>query len=229
MTLPARIFYFCSIALALAFHGAAVAAPVTESVGERPQGEAPKRVPPKAATYGMCDAPQNADNFPSNPVPLVAGKCENSQTFTATSAGPSTGGQCGGFTVAFGPLGDLKPQLDRVHLKAEFGETLTAAQCASAKVAAVGWGAKCTNDSCTTAAWEKIGGPTQKSGTWHSTSQKCFLEIRFYRHKIKHKTLNLDVIATVVENGKAVRKRAKGTIYVERGNGKCFSATQKAS
>lgn len=69
------------------------------------------------STLGVSKKPvgYNADDFPSNPVPVDHRQCENSQTFAATSAQPSTGNStCVGLTMAFGPMGDLKPYLDRV-------------------------------------------------------------------------------------------------------------------
>ncbi len=114
-------------------------------------------------------------------------------------------------------------------LRADWGDTpLTAANCAQAKVAAVGWGARCTNDACTTAEWEKIGGPQRRGGYWNSNSKQCYIEVGF-NSTAKYKTLNIDVIATLPEDGKMVRKRAKGWIYVSHPNGKCFKATKKAA
>lgn len=202
---------------------------VLTTTTEQPVSEAEKNAT-KAGTYGMCSAPQNADDFPSKPVPVDHGQCENSQTFTATSAKPSTGSStCGGFTMAFGPMGDLKPYLDRVTLRASWGDTpLTAANCTKARVAAVAWGARCTDDACTEAIWEKIGdGPKQRAGFWNTTSQVCYTELLFNSSGKKFKTLNIDVIAKIVEDGKWVRKHAKGSIYVKRPNGKCPSATYK--
>lgn len=202
---------------------------VTTTTTEQPVTEVEKYAP-QAGTYGLCNAPQNADDFASNPVPVEYGKCDNWQKFTATSVKPSTGSYtCGGFTVAFGPKGDLKPYLDRVTLRADWGDTpLTAANCSKARVAAVAWGARCTNDSCTEATWEKIGnGPKQRAGFWNTTSQVCYSELVFNSSGKKFKTLNVDVIAKVLEDGKWVRKRAKGTIYASHPNGKCPSATYK--
>jgi hypothetical protein len=227
MTPCIRVIAVCVIAAAYALHLPAFAEPVKGSLSatERPLGDLAKQPPVKAASYGLCNAPQNADAFPSSPVPVEPSKCHNSQKFSATSSTPSTGGSCGGFTVAFGPMGDLKPYLDGVTLAADWGDVaLTAANCASARLAAVGWGARCTDDACTSAQWEKIGGPQQRKGTWNATNQKCYMPLTFASADKKYKTLNLDIIATVVENGQTVRKRAKGTITVRRGNGKCFSA-----
>ena len=105
------IFSVCSVAAAIAlpFPALAETGKGSLSTSERPQFDVAKPAP--KATYGLCDAPQNADDFPSKPV------------------------------------------------------------------------------------------PTQT---------------------------NLDIITTLIENGKAVPKRAKGTIRVHIGNGKCASIDKKA-
>jgi hypothetical protein len=176
----------------------------------------------------LCEAPQNADANPSSPVPVEPSACYDIQTFSAMSNTPSTGASCGGFTVAFGPLGDLKPYLDNVTLAADWGDiALDAGNCAKAHVAAVAWGARCSDDACTSAQWEKIGGPSRRKGTWNSTSQVCYIGLSFSGAGKKYKTLNLDVIATSLENGQDVRKRAKGTITARRGNGTCASLPAK--
>ena len=114
-------------------------------------------------------------------------------------------------------------------MRAEWGDTaLTAANCAKAKVAAIGWGARCTNDACTTAEWQKIGGPKQKTGTWNATSNTCDTLIQFNSSDKKFKTLNIDIIATLPEGVHTVRKRAKGFIYVSHPNGKCLSPQRQA-
>ena len=217
----------CLVAIAIVFPVAAVAAPPGNPT-ESPLVDV-GTAPLPAVTYGLCSGPQNADAFPSRPVAVEYGKCHDTQQFTATSLGPSTGGSCGGFTVAFGPMGDLKPSLNHsIILRAEWGDTaLTAANCTKAKVAAVGWGARCTNDACTTAEWQKIGGPKQKKGTWDATSNTCSTLVQFGSSDKKFKTLNIDIIATLPEGGQTVRKRAKGFIYASNPNGKCLSATTK--
>jgi len=225
--MPLRIASVCLLAITIVLPIASLAAPMG-SPTETPLPDVEKQ-PPPPATYGLCNAPQNADAFPSSPVRVVPGTCHNTQQYTATSPGPSTGGSCGGFTVAFGPMGDLNPNLNHsITLRAEWGDTaLTAANCAKAKVAAVGWGARCTNDACTTAEWEKIGGPKQKTGTWNTTSNTCYTLVQFNSSDKKFKTLNVDIIATLPEGGKTVRKRAKGFIYVSHPNGKCLSTSVK--
>jgi len=46
----------------------------------------------------------------------------------------------------------------------------------------------------------------------------------------RHKTLNLDVIATTIEKGQLVRKREKGTILAEvKSNKACYSAEGKVA
>ena len=189
------------------------------------------------STYGMCSGPPNADAFAQSPVPVVEGKCDDSQTFSATSLGPSNGNGCGGFTVAFGPKGNLRPYLDHVILRAEWGDVpLAAANCASARIATVGWGARCTGrvnkttpltTACTSTKWEKIGAPIQRKGVWHTTSQVCSIVADVSSVDKQYKTLTMDIIATVVENGQTVRKRAKGTIWVRQPNGQCLSAPSK--
>jgi hypothetical protein len=187
-------------------------------------GDVAKRTPPEAATYGLCNAPQNAEAFPSTPLRVQSDQCFNFQKVSATSNMPSPDATCGGFTMALGPLGDLKPHLQRVKLSAEWGDVaLSAENCASASLAAVGWGARCSDDACTSAKWEKIGGPQQRAGTWNTASQVCYLGVTFTSTNKKYKTLNLDVIATLVESGESVRKRAKGTIRARVANGKCSS------
>lgn len=232
MRLPARIGFFCFLASAIGLHIPALAQPGKWAASETPLDDVAKQGPVKAtSTYGMCSGPQNADAFPSRPVPVEAEKCRNSQTFSATSAGPSTGDGCGGFTVAFGPQGNLRPNLKHVILKGEWGDVpLTAANCASAKIAVVGWGARCTDhadDSCTSTQWEKIGGPTQGKGFWNTTSQVCYVSAQVSSTDKRYKTLTMDIIATVVENGKTVRKRAKGTIRASYPNGQCVSTPAK--
>ena len=222
--MPLRIVSACLLAITIVLPIASLAGPPgapTETplpdVGTQPQ--------PPAVTYGLCSGPTNADAFPSSPVLVLAGPCQNSQQYTATSPGPSTGGSCGGFTVAFGPMGDLKPSLNHsIILRADWGDTaLTAANCAKAKVAAIGWGARCTNRTCTTAEWEKIGGPKQKTGTWNATNNTCSTLVQFNSSDKKFKTLNIDIIATLPEGGQTVRKGAKGFIHVSHPNGKCLS------
>jgi hypothetical protein len=70
----------------------------------------------QSATFGLCPTVQNPDDFASNPVPVQEDNCNRFQTFESHSPGPSTGGDCGGFTVAFGPLGDLKRDWTRMPI-----------------------------------------------------------------------------------------------------------------
>jgi hypothetical protein len=213
-----------------AFAASTLAAPVSDgSVSEQPLSvTTTTQLPQTRVSYGLCNGPQNADAWPSSPVPVTAATCENYQRYTATSAGPSTGGSCGGFTVAFGPLGDLNPNLDRVSLRADWGDTpLTEAQCAKARVAATGWGARCIDDACSQAEWEKIGVPKQRAGTWDSAANTCYIGLSFASTGKRYVTLNIDVITKLDVGGNWVRKRAKGTIRASKPNGKCLSATAR--
>lgn len=224
---PFRCAAVCLIAAALAVHSAARAEPAKASLSttERPQAGVVTKPPLKLGNFGLCDFPQNAHAFPSSPVPVVAEQCADVQTFVATSAKPITGAYCGGFLVAFGPMGDLKPYLDDIALQADWGdEPPNEANCASATVAAAAWGARCTNKLCTTGEWEKIGATFHTKGTWNAISKTCYLGFSFTSSKKQFRTLNLEIVATQVENGQTVRKRAKGTIIAQRGNGQCFGA-----
>jgi hypothetical protein len=181
----------------------------------------------KLGSFGLCDAPQNADDLPTQPVPQQEDACNFYQRFEATSVGPSHGGSCGGYTVAFGPMGDLKLNWKRYRLNATWGDTpLTQAQCSKARLSAVAWGARCLNDACTSTQWEKLGGPASKQGTWGANQSRCYLEHQFGNGEHHYKTLNIDIIASLQEGSQTVRKRAHAVIRAERGNGKCASTTQ---
>ncbi len=180
------------------------------------------------ATFGLCELPQNADAAPTQPVAVQEDTCSYYQRYEATSAGPSNGGSCGGFVVAFGPLGDLKTHWKRYTLNATWGDLqLTQAQCSKARLSAVAWGERCTNADCTSFAWEKIGVPLSKKGTWGANGNRCYLEHQFSNGQNHYRTLKVDVIASLQEGSQAVRKRARGAIRAEGGNGKCFSTTQQ--
>ena len=224
----------CLLLAAVAWHAQARAAPTTdESMSEQPGGVIIAKPPVHQNWYGLCNAPQGADAFPEHPVLVIAGPCENYQQYTST--GPSaTDSNCGGYTVAFGPKGNLKSNLNRITLWADWGDTpLTQAQCAKAKLAAVAWGARCSKDNCSrggNANWETIGtGPKHKSGTWNSVSSVCYIGVNFSSVEKKYVTLNVDIIATLEENGQQVRKLAKGKIHAGYPNGKCVSLPAKTA
>ena len=215
-----------AFALAVAA-GAAPAAPLSGALqaSERPQLTT-TRPPYSAATYGLCSAPQNADDFASSPVPVETTRCEFIQRFSATSASPSSGASCGGYTVAFGPMGDLKRNMKSVTLTAAWGDApLTATTCTSARLSAVAWGYRCDNDACSAGAWERIGTPRSVPGTWSANSQSCSLPLSLGGAGHSYSTLNIDVIGSVTQNGNPVRKRARATIEARRGNGQCYSAS----
>lgn len=211
--------------------GAAHAAPGnlgSVAATERPytlqEVEAQKQI----ATFGLCSAPQNADDLPTRPLPVQEDACDYFQRYEATSAAPTNGGSCGGYTLAFGPLGGLKTTWKRYQLNASWGEApLTQAQCGQARLSAVAWGARCLNADCSSTQWETIGVPLSKKGIWGTNQPRCFLEHQFLNHQNHYKTLNIDVIASLQEGSQTVRKRAHARIRAESGNGKCFSATQE--
>lgn len=222
-----RLVLPCLVALTV--HSAALAAGGTVGVSssaEQPYGTTAPPTP-TITTYGLCLAPQNADAFPSSPVPLVETQCHFEQTYTATSAGPSHGASCGGFTVAFGPMGDYKTNVRSHSLRAEWADApiTSASACANARIAATAHGFRCSNDDCSQGAWERIGLPRRVSGNWSANQQKCGLTIAFAIADRRYKTMNLDVYTEKLEGANMVRKRAKGTIHGKRGNGKCFEAS----
>jgi len=199
------------------------------SSGERAQGAGDVA---KKLTYGMCSAPQNADAYPGSPQKILVHDCNDfSQQFVVTAAKPSSGSNCGGFTVAFGPLGDLKPHLHQITMTADWGdEPVPAEKCGSAKVTAIAWGELCLDDACTKTDWYVIGGPKQRKGKWDAANKTCQLDIKFTSTGKRHKTLNLDVVATAVAGNQIVRKREKGTILAEvKSNKACYSAEGKVA
>jgi hypothetical protein len=172
----------------------------------------------KKVAYSFCDGPQNAQSYAASPVKVVLGQCSSmSQSFTATSDAPSAGHSCGGYAIAFGPKGKLNPNLHQITMTSAWGDApLTAAECASAKVTAQAWGERCVNEACKKTTWDLIeGGPKQRDGKWDPARNACVVEVRFTSEGVKYRTLNLDTITTVVENGQIIRKRAKGTILAE--------------
>ena len=184
------------------------------------------------STFGLCTAPQNALDFAASPVPVTEDRCHYRQRFSATSVAPSNApGSCGGYSVSFGPMGDLRRDMKIVRLTAEWGDApiASAGACATARLAAVGWGYRCDDDACSQGAWEKIELQRQTQGSWSASRQSCTLRLAFGGADNRYKTLNLDIITSQMVNGSRVRKRATGTIEVERGNGRCFSAEAGSS
>jgi len=213
---------------ASAAHAGPTATLGTVATTERPYTATQVDTMKKLATFGLCDAPQNADDLPTSAVPEQEDACSRYQKFEATSAGPTHGGSCGGYTVAFGPMGNLQTDWKRYTLRASYGEALTQAQCTKARLAAVAWGVRCLNDACSSTQWERIGTPLSKQGTWGANSNKCFLEHQFIDIQHRYTVLNIDVIASLQEGSQSVRKRAHAFIRAEKGNGKCLSASQPA-
>lgn len=150
---------------AMLAHNAAHAGPTTlgtVSATERPYTATQVDTMQKLATFGLCDAAQNADDLPTSPVPELEDRCSRYQQFEAVSATPSHGGSCGGYTVAFGPMGNLQTDWKRYTLRASYGEALTQAQCTKARLAAVAWGVRCLNDACTIASLQEGGQSVRK-------------------------------------------------------------------
>ena len=197
----------------------------TLSSSEHPLGTTP--APQPAATYGLCSGPQNADDFPSRPVPNVETQCEFTQQFHSTSPNASYGGSCGGYTVAFGPQGDLKRKRKYLWLKGEWADAplTNQAACTAAHIAAASWGYLCTNAACTTGAWERIGTAGSKTGYWHANTNTCTVAIQANTGSKDYATVSIDIIGTQGQGASAVKKRVKASIYNKHPNGKCPSAT----
>ena len=225
------------VLIAVAVLGIALHAPVLSQTNKG--GLSSSEILPQSAkdavkkmSYGMCSARPDADTYVPSPQKILLGACNaQSQQFTMTSDNADYGRDCGGYTLAFGPLGDLKPHLHQITMTADWGDSpLAAAQCANARVTAMAYGERCLTDDCSSTDWHVIGGgPKQRKGKWDQTSNTCKLEVRFTSQKTKHQTLTLDVIADVLVNNKYVRKRAKGTIRAElKGEEPCLSTEAKA-
>lgn len=209
----------------LAVHMVATGAPTTGTLSSS-EHPVPTGTVPHPATYGLCSGPQNADDFPSSPVPVVETTCDYTQEFHATSPTASYGSTCGGFTVAFGPKGDLKRKWRYLWLTGGWGDSpLTQANCATAHIAADAWGYLCTNAACTTGAWERIGTARTTHGTWNTVSQICYIGIGATTGQKDYQTVNIDVIATQGQGRSAVRQRASASIHNMEPTGKCPTAT----
>lgn len=212
-------------------HAAAAAAPTVQAAGAgtplQASGERPQlsqQTPPQMATFGLCSAAQNADDFASSAVPVVETRCEYTQTFTATATQPSHGSSCGGYTVALGPMGDFRRGYRRYTWSAApVPKPTTAAACTATRMAVVAWGYRCDNEACSTGGWERVG-IGQKAGVWNASAQSCQLGMNYAKADRDYKTLNLDVIVEKTVNGSPVRQRATATLGGARGNGKCFAA-----
>ena len=171
--------------------GPPVVSPNPPGVGMGPVAQ------PIKPTYGLCSGPQNPDALATSPIPVSEDNCRFYQTFKATSPTAKYGSSCGGYAVTFGPSGGLDHTLTDIMLSADWGDTPpTAATCADSRVAAVGWGYRCSDATCTTGAWEVIGGPSSRKGAWNAISQVCYLELGWSAGGTVYTTLSVDVIAT---------------------------------
>lgn len=186
-----------------------------------------------ARAADFCDAPQRADAFAPKPVPVAKNSCHYYQSFEATSATASYGVPCGGYTVAFGPKGALRhPRY--LHMTAEWGDApLTAATCSKAQVAAIAWGfqvpkvpfGKKRVGAAAQGQWEQIETIQSATGHWNTVSKVCYLGLSFTADSSRnYQTVQLDIVATLIEGQAQVRKRAKGSIYAYKHTGKCIKA-----
>jgi hypothetical protein len=172
----------------------------------------------------VCSGPKNADAFPSSPVPVQESLCHYYQTYTATSPTVNYDSDCG-YTVAFGPMGDLKRPQDGYLLEADWGDVPpTQADCASSHTAGTAWGYRCDNRHCLHGDWEQIGKWQTHTGSWNSVSNKCYLGVSFVAGATDYQTVQVQVRAYSGSGANKQQKRAKGYIYVYRHTGHCASA-----
>jgi hypothetical protein len=184
----------------------------------------------KLIDYGFCSGRQNPHAYASKPVKILLENCNSmSQSFTATSPGPSNGhnNTCGGYAVTFGPIGHLNPNLHEITMVAEWGDQpLTTEQaCGKARVTALGWAERCVDAACSGTVWDKIdGGPKRRHGKWDAATSKCTVELKFTSQNVNYKTLSIDTITEYLVGNEYVRKKAKGTIIAAK-RGECINAT----
>lgn len=180
----------------------------------------------KKVDYGFCSGPQNAHKYATNPVKVSLGACAKhmSQTFSAMSDGPSVGNNCGGFSMAFGPIGNLNPKLNQITMVADWGDApLTSQNCPKAKITTQAYGERCLTDACDKTTWDVIG-PKQNAGNWDGRT--CKLATTLTSTGKPYRTLNLDIIATVLAGNEQVRKKAKGSIKAELKDGDCYNSAE---
>lgn len=210
----------------------ALAMPARAAPNEGAPPAAGERVPPKPklpdalVNFGLCSGLTNPAVFPTAPVPVVNGQCSWYQQFKSASPDAHYGGTCGGYTTAFGPQGDLKLDWKSSGLYAHWaGEPLTAANCSAARIAAVAWGYRCSDTTCSSGQWERIGKPTLRKGQWSATNKVCVIQVDFHAGGKVWQTLSIDAIATLMKDGKAVRQPVGATIQVSRPNAQCKEGT----
>lgn len=207
-----------------------VAAPndaAAPAVGARqPPGARP---PDALVNFGLCSGPTNASAFPTSPVPVVNGRCDWYQEFKSVSPDASYGGSCGGYTTAFGPQGDFKRNWTSRRMTATWGDApLTAATCGAARISAVAWGYRCDSEACSTGAWERLGPPASRKGTWNAKSKVCYIDVSFGAPQKDWQTISIDAIATLTQSGQAVRHKVAATLRGTRSNAQCLAGTDKA-
>ena len=171
-----------------------------------------------------CTGPANASAFPSASVPVQETQCFYYQVYEAVS--PTASYPTCGFTVAFGPKGDLKHPADGYLLQADWGEPVTTqADCEKSHTSGQAWGYRCENPDCTQGEWERIDSSKSRSGSWNSTSKTCYLGLSFSTAGADYSTVQAQASAYRGSGTSKEYRRAKGHIYVFRNTGRCYTAT----
>ena len=181
------------------------------------------------AAPSFCTGPQNAEAFPSKPVPVTETKCHLYQQYEATSPTTSYASSCGGYTVAFGPKGDLKHPADGLNVWVRWGDTApTAASCKTSHVEGIAWGYQCNDKACASGKWEQIGTAQGDAGNWNTVSKICYNEIVFNAPPdSNYSTISVDARAYQQQGAAKTPKRVKVKIYAYRHTGQCISIPAK--
>lgn len=177
-----------------------------------------------SASCTECTGPGNAWAYPNTGVPVEKVQCQYYQIYQAIS--PTTDYPSCGYTVAFGPQGQLMHPADGYLLQAEWGEVVASqAECEDSHTSGQAWGYRCDNAHCTAGEWENFGALKSRSGYWNPVSNTCYLSLGFNASGVDYNTVQVQVNAYSGSGSSKVRRRAKGYIYVFRHSGGCLTAT----
>ena len=188
------------------------------------------QAPPSPTSYGLCNGPQNATNWPQRPVPVEHGECADYQRYQATSLLPSNAPSARAAATALPSArwASSKHTWKNYVLRADWGDApLTASTCATARIAAVALGYRCENAACMVGDWERIGAAKSRNGTWNATSKICYIELAFAKGDRIYNTLNVAFIATQGSGASAVRNARRGRSSRARATGNASARARR--
>ena len=213
----------------------ALGAGALSTSADLPSGERPViagQAPPSPTSYGLCNGPQNATNWPGAP---GAGRVRRVRRLpTLSSDVPAAEqrpfGLCGGYSVAFGPMGEAEAHVEELYvLRADWGTTAHGVDLRDRPHRRRRLGATAARTPPGTVGdWERIGrGEIEERQLEPRTSKICYIELAIVRADRIYNTL---YVAFIVMQGSGAsawwgQKRAKGTIVASKGNGQCVSAS----